>query len=58
MGLIAVVFFQWYAREQAEDQEPHWDDVEEELSQLGLTSAGWQTVGAPGPGRRLSGGGY
>ena len=39
-GLIAVVFFQWYAREQAEDQEPHWDDVEEELSQLGLTSAG------------------
>lgn len=34
-SLIAVVFFQWYAREQAEDKEPHWDDVEGELSQLG-----------------------
>jgi putative membrane protein len=39
-GLIAVVFFQWYAREQSESQEPRWDDVEEELSQLGLTSTG------------------
>ncbi len=39
-GLIALVFFQWYNREQAAEREPHWDEVEEELAQLGLTSAG------------------
>ena len=39
-GLIAVVFFRWYAREQADDAEPHWDEVKEELAQLGLTSVG------------------
>lgn len=41
-GLIAAVFFKWYAREQADDREPHWDDVEEELAQIGLTSVGGQ----------------
>jgi putative membrane protein len=39
-GLIAVVFFQWYAREQAEDEEPRWGDVEDELAQLGLARGG------------------
>lgn len=36
-GFIAVVFFQWYNREQAAEQEPHWNEVEEELHELGLT---------------------
>jgi putative membrane protein len=36
-SFIAVAFFQWYAREQRESQEPHWRDVEEELDRLGLT---------------------
>jgi putative membrane protein len=33
---MTVVFFRWYAREQAEDQAPRWDEVEEELQELGL----------------------
>ena len=36
-GLIAIVFFRWYAREQADDKEPLWGEVEEELAELGLT---------------------
>jgi putative membrane protein len=37
-GMITFVFFEWYARDKKENQEPHWDDVEEELTNLGLTS--------------------
>lgn len=33
---MTVVFFKWYAREEAEEKEPRWDDVEAELRQLGL----------------------
>jgi len=33
---MTVVFFKWYAREEAESKEPHWDEVEAELRQLGL----------------------
>jgi len=36
-SFIAVVFFQWYNREQEADKEPRWNDVEEELHELGLT---------------------
>jgi len=36
-GFIAVVFFQWYNREEAADKEPRWDEVEQELRELGLT---------------------
>jgi len=39
-GLIAYVFFQWYNREQAADREPHWDEVAEELAEMGLTAPG------------------
>ena len=35
-GFIGVVFFQWYNREQAADQEPRWNEIEEELHELGL----------------------
>ncbi len=35
-SFIAVVFFQWYAREEAEAQRPRWEDIEAELDQLGL----------------------
>lgn len=35
-GFMAVVFFRWYAREQADQQEPSWSDVEAELQQMGL----------------------
>ena len=37
-GFITVVFFQWYNREQAAEQDPRWKEVEEELHDLGLTS--------------------
>ncbi len=37
-SFIAVVFFKWYAREEARDKEPRWDEVEEELRELGLGS--------------------
>jgi hypothetical protein len=33
---MTVVFFKWYAREEADAQEPRWDDVEAELRRLGL----------------------
>lgn len=36
---IGIAFFQWYAREQNQTQEPRWDEVEEELQALGLTDA-------------------
>jgi putative membrane protein len=36
-ALIAWVFFKWYAREDAAAQEPHWDEVHEELEMMGLT---------------------
>lgn len=36
-GFIAVVFFQWYNREQEAEKDPRWPEVEEELQQLGLT---------------------
>jgi putative membrane protein len=36
-GFIAVVFFRWYNLEQAADQEPRWNEVEEELHEMGLT---------------------
>lgn len=39
-GLIAYVFFQWYNREQAAEREPQWDDVAEELAEMGLTTPG------------------
>jgi putative membrane protein len=39
-SFIALAFFGWYAREQAESKEPHWDEVEEELDRLGLTAPG------------------
>ncbi len=34
---IAVAFFKWYAREEAEARGPRWQEVEEELESLGLT---------------------
>ena len=37
-GFIAVIFFQWYAQEQAQDQNPaSWPEIEDELESLGLT---------------------
>jgi putative membrane protein len=34
---IAVAFFRWYEREEAEARGPRWGEVEEELRGLGLT---------------------
>lgn len=39
-GMITVVFFRWYAREQAGDQDLRRDEVDDELVQLGLTPSG------------------
>ncbi len=37
-GFIAAIFFQWYAREQAEEHSPaSWPEIEDELEALGLT---------------------
>ena len=36
-SFMTVVFFKWYAREEAEARGPRWKDVEEELGQIGLT---------------------
>jgi putative membrane protein len=33
---IGVAFFKWYEKEQAEDREPKWNEVERELEELGL----------------------
>lgn len=38
-SFIAVAFFRWYAREQAEEKGPAWSEVEEELRELGLGGA-------------------
>jgi len=35
---MTVVFFRWYFEEERKQQEPHWDEVEAELEQLGLQS--------------------
>jgi putative membrane protein len=35
-ALITVVFFRWYNREQADSQEPRWEDVEAELEEIGI----------------------
>lgn len=35
-SFMAVIFFKWYAREEADMKDPRWDDVEAELTQLGL----------------------
>ncbi len=37
-SFIAVAFFKWYAREEAEARGPAWSEVEEELRELGLKS--------------------
>ncbi len=36
-SVIAVAFFKWYAREEAEARGPRWREVEEELGRIGLT---------------------
>lgn len=38
-SFIGVAFFRWYQKEEAEQQEPHWSEIEEELRELGLTEA-------------------
>ena len=35
-SFMAVVFFKWYAREQAEEEGPRWEEIEAELGQLGI----------------------
>ena len=35
-SFIAVAFFRWYAKEEAEARGPAWSEVEEELRELGL----------------------
>jgi len=35
-SFIAVAFFRWYAKEEAEARGPAWSEVEEELKELGL----------------------
>ena len=35
-SFIAVAFFKWYEREEAQNREPRWDEVEVELRDLGL----------------------
>lgn len=37
-SFIAVAFFKWFAREEAEARGPRWREVEDELTHLGLTS--------------------
>jgi len=36
-SFIAVAFFRWYAKEEAEARGPAWSEVEEELKELGLS---------------------
>ncbi len=36
-GFMVAAFFKWYAREEAEARGPRWDDVAQELEELGLT---------------------
>jgi putative membrane protein len=35
-SVMTVVFFRWYNREQTESREPHWEQIEAELEELGL----------------------
>jgi putative membrane protein len=35
-SFMTVVFFKWYGREESDAKEPRWDDVEAELTELGL----------------------
>jgi putative membrane protein len=35
-SVMTVVFFKWYNREQADSEEPRWDDVRAELEEMGL----------------------
>ncbi len=37
-SFIAVAFFKWYAREEAQARDPKWEEVEEELRELGVVS--------------------
>jgi putative membrane protein len=37
-SFIGVAFFKWYNREASEAQEPRWDEVQEELDRMGLTT--------------------
>jgi putative membrane protein len=37
-SFIAVVFFRWFEREEAEARGPRWPEVEDELHDLGLTA--------------------
>ncbi len=39
-GIIVVVFFQWYEREQKQDRDDLWQGVEGELEEMGLTTSG------------------
>ena len=39
-AFIAVAFFKWFEREEAEAQGPRWREVEEELDRIGLTREG------------------
>ncbi len=34
---ITIAFFEWYAREQRQSDDPRWEDIQEELHELGLT---------------------
>jgi hypothetical protein len=33
---MAVIFFKWYDREEADSQGPRWEEIEEELDRLGI----------------------
>ena len=33
---MTVIFFRWYSKEDAQTQEPRWDDVQAELEELGI----------------------
>jgi putative membrane protein len=35
-SFVAVAFFKWYAKEEAEAKGPAWSEVEEELREMGL----------------------
>ena len=37
-SFITVAFFKWYEQEEGEARGPHWQDVEEELRDMGLTT--------------------
>ena len=37
-SFIGVAFFRWYNREMAQEQEPRWTEVQEELDRMGLSS--------------------